>query len=339
MATPHVLIVGAGSVGRRHARNLAALGCTISAVDPRADRLREASSEVAVVGCYETVEEAFHVDRRSLTAVVIASPPRVHVDQALLALKAGLPVLLEKPVSPDLESCRKLERAARTASAPVLLGYTWRWWPPIADVKRLLAAKTIGTVRHVRFVMSAHLADWHPWERYQDFFMASREQGGGALLDESHWVDLALMFFGSPTSVTARVEKISDLEIETDDNVDMLLGYDNGLRISLHLDLYGRPHDKTIRFSGDQGTILWTADPNRVSVAHDAAGPWQETNYTCGRNDMFVAVAQEFLRVAAGKRKASCTLADGTAVLRVLEAARTSSTEGRTVRLTKARAG
>ena len=57
-------------------------------------------------------------------------------------------------------------------------------------------ANAVGGLRHARFVMSAHLADWHPWERYQDFFMASRDQGGGALLDESHFIDLMLWFFG-----------------------------------------------------------------------------------------------------------------------------------------------
>jgi predicted dehydrogenase len=68
--------------------------------------------------------------------------------------------------------------------------------------------------------MAAHLADWHPWERYQDFFMSSKTMGGGAILDESHWLDLMLWFFGTPEKLFAKVDKISDLEIETDDNVD-----------------------------------------------------------------------------------------------------------------------
>ena len=73
----------------------------------------------------------------------------------------------------------------------------------------------------VTFTMSAHLADWHPWERYQDFFMSNAAMGGGALLDESHWLDLMLWFFGMPDRLFAKIEKLSDLEIETDDNVDM----------------------------------------------------------------------------------------------------------------------
>jgi predicted dehydrogenase len=102
---------------------------------------------------------------------------------------------------------------------PLLLGYTWRWWPSLLKVKDLVAQQAVGQLRHVKFTMAAHLADWHPWERYQDFFMASEALGGGALLDESHWLDLMLWFFGMPQKLFAKVEKISDLEIETDDQL------------------------------------------------------------------------------------------------------------------------
>ena len=97
--------------------------------------------------------------------------------------------------------------------------------------------------------------------------MSSRELGGGALLDESHWIDLALWLFGMPLSVYARIEKISDLEIDTDDNVDMILEFFGGLRATLHLDLFGRPHEKSIRFIGEEGSCLWTESPNRVAFS------------------------------------------------------------------------
>ncbi|MBM3507421.1 MAG: Gfo/Idh/MocA family oxidoreductase [Alphaproteobacteria bacterium] len=333
MAAPHILIIGSGSVGRRHAKNLAAEGCTISAVDPRGDRLRQISKELTVVGCFETIEQGLHVEAKTLTGVVIGSPTAYHVPQCRAALQANLPILLEKPVAPDLAAAEALVGLVANSKAPLLLGYTWRWWPPLAQVRKLLAINAIGAVRHVRFTMAAHLADWHPWERYQDFFMAHAEQGGGALLDESHWIDLALWFFGMPESVSARVEKISDLEISSDDNVDMLLAYPRGLRVSLHLDLYARPHERTIRFSGEKGTILWTASPNRVAVAHGAEGKWAETDYTCERNYMFVAVGREFLAVARGEAKPSCTIEDGARVLRVIEAARKSHASGTVVRL------
>jgi predicted dehydrogenase len=325
----HILIIGSGSVGKRHARNLAALGCRISCVDPRAERRAELAAETPVVGDFATVEEALQAG--GLYGVVVASPTAYHPANTIAALEAKLPVLLEKPVAKTAAEAKTMLAAQKRSGVPVLLGYTWRWWPPLRRIRALLEEKTIGTLRHVQFHMSAHLADWHPWEPYQEFFMASAAQGGGALLDESHWIDLMGWLFGKPQQLIGRVEKISDLEIDADDNVDVLASFANGLRVSLHLDLYGRPHEKFIRFIGEGGTLMWSADPNRIAISSDAAQNWQEQIFAHERNDMFVAVAKEFLEVVAGRAEPSCTLAEGIGVMELIEAIRTSSKDGRAV--------
>ncbi|RKE72314.1 Gfo/Idh/MocA family protein [Pseudorhodoplanes sinuspersici] len=334
MTAPHMLIVGSGSVGKRHARNLASLGCRISCVDPRAERREELAAETPVVGSHPTIEAALAAG--GLDGVVIGSPTAFHPAQTIAALDAGLPVLLEKPVAKTAAEARTIYDAQKRTGVPVLLGYTWRWWPPLLQVRSRLNEGTIGKLRHVQFHMSAHLADWHPWEPYQEFFMASAAQGGGALLDESHWIDLMTWFFGTPAELSGRVEKISDLDIETDDNVDALAMYPDGLRVSLHLDLYGRPHEKYIRFIGEGGSLFWSADPNRITIGKQSGQVWEEETFTCERNDMFVAVAREFLDVVAGRSKPSCTLADGIKVMDLIEAIRTSSAEGCTVQTGKA---
>lgn len=324
------LIVGSGSIGKRHARNLASLGCAISCTDPRDDRRRELAGEVPVVGGFTDMEAAL-ASNIDFDGVVICSPPVAHVEQALMALEAEIPVLLEKPVAPDLGEGQMLRTACATATVPLLLGYTWRWWPPIVDFRQRLGDGAIGALRHVRFVMSAHLADWHPWERYQDFFMAHRALGGGALLDESHWIDLMLWFFGKPDWISADASRVSDLEIDVDDNIDIIAGFGSGLRVTVHLDLYGRPHEKSITAIGSEGTLVWRENPNRVSYAHDASPLWQNTDYDCERNDMFLAVAQEFIEVVDADLSPSCTIADGCDVLSVVEAVRRSSAEGRRI--------
>ncbi len=329
--TRHVLIIGTGSAGKRHARNLAAEGCTISCMDPREDRRAELAGELPLGGAFGSVEEALAGHRYD--GVVIASPPTAHVAQALTCLAAGIPVLLEKPVSAGLAEARTLQAEVAATGVPLLLGYTWRWWPPLGVVKRLLAERAVGRVLHARFVLSAHLADWHPWESYRDFFMAHRDLGGGALLDESHWLDIMLWLFGMPGEVVARIEKISDLEISTDDNVDMLLSYPGGPRVNVHLDLYGRPHQKRIQLVGDGGTIEWSERPNRVSHGKDLDSDWQVQEFECQRNDMFVAAAREFLDVLRGERVRTCGIEDGVAVLRVIEAGRQSHATGRAVTL------
>lgn len=321
--TANILILGAGSVGRRHALNLAALGCRISAFDPRRDRLEELADALACSASFGDLDQA--LDQDGLDGVVVASPPSVHVEQALRCVARGLPILIEKPVSPDLESAERLAAAAADRRVPALVGYTWRWWPSIRSLRNMVLGGSVGRPLSVRCVLSAHLADWHPWERYQDFFMAKAAEGGGALLDESHFIDLMLWFQGIPLAVWSDVSRISDLEIDSDDHVDACWRAPSGARVSLHLDLYGRPHARSITVVGTEGTIEWT--PRLVRIG---AGPddWAEQRFNDERNDMFVAEAAEFVDIVRGKMPPSCTLADGVDVLRVIEAMRRSSISG-----------
>jgi predicted dehydrogenase len=167
--------------------------------------------------------------------------------------------------------------------------------------------------------------------------MASRELGGGALLDESHFIDVILWLLGMPESVMGRVEHISTLEITTDDNVDMLLQYSNGVRATIHLDLFGRPHRKSITIVGEDGSIECLFDPHIVRECPAGAAE-RTTVFSCERNDMFLDEAREYLEVIAGRRTARCSLKDGIAVLRIVEAVRLSSARGRIVSLDEIRA-
>jgi predicted dehydrogenase len=326
----HILIIGGGSVGKRHARNLHIAGCKISCIDPRADRRNEIEKELPVESVYANLEQILEPGK--FHGVVVASPTAFHKEHALWSIKAGLPTLLEKPAAMTLSQAIEIKEATKQYNVPVLLGYSWRWWPPLQKVKKLLEDKKIGELRHVQFHMSAHLADWHPWEPYQSFFMSKKELGGGALLDESHWIDLMIWILGSPESVRGTVSKLSNLEIETDDNVDIICTYP-GANVTIHLDLFGRPHEKFIRFVGDSGTIVWSASPNRIAYNDQWDKEWQVEDFTYERNDMFMATASEFMAIINGRSFGTCTIDDGVLVMDVIEAVRESSTMGNTIHI------
>jgi predicted dehydrogenase len=327
MAKDHILIVGAGSVGRRHARNFHSLQCDVSCADPRRDRLEQVALEVPIRNAFADLETAMQ-ETPEFTGAVICSPPRFHIEQSLKVMESGLPVFVEKPLSIDLRTCRQLERRL-TDGGVVLLGYSYRWWEPVRRLKSLLDQGTIGKPLHAKFVMSAHLADWHPWEPYQDFFMASKELGGGALLDESHFVDLMLWFFGAPARLFARVEKLSNLDISTDDFVTLSAAYSNGLRVSLQLDLFGRPHEKQITVVGETGTLRCIFGPNEVQIGREPEPKWIVESFAIERNDMFMAEAKDFLQLMQGKvAHIPCTVSDGCRVLEIVEACRRSQQTG-----------
>jgi len=334
MAKQHILVIGCGSVGRRHARNFHSLGCDISGMDPRDERLNQLAGEVPLQLRFTSLESALE-NAAAFTGIGVCSPPNAHVAQSIAALDAGLPVLLEKPVSPELQDTLTLFKRVKE-SDKLLLGYTYRWWEPVRRLKQLIDSGKVGALRRARFLMSAHLADWHPWESYQSFFMASREMGGGALLDESHFIDLMIWFFGKPERLFARVEKISNLEITTDDFVEISAIYPGGLRVSIQLDLIGRPHQKEIAVVGENGTIQCRFDPNEIRFGAGPEQQWETESFVIDRNDMFMAVAREFVELVEGKRLLpGCGIRDGLNVLQVIEACRESQRASREIALSE----
>jgi predicted dehydrogenase len=145
------------------------------------------------------------------------------------------------------------------------------------------------------------------------------------LLDESHFIDLMLWLFGSPERIFARIDKISDLDIETDDVVDIVATYRDGFRATIHLDLFGRPHEKQILVVGETGTVQCLFGPDVVRIGRSPGQEWETETFSVERNDMFMGVAREFLELIEGSRsQMTCTIDDGMNVLNVLDTCRQS---------------
>jgi len=315
----HILIVGYGSVGQRHARNLAKRGALVSVVDNDPKRFH-AEAGPKLHGGYSSVEQALEAE--AFTGAVVATPTAFHVDQTVALLRAGCPVMLEKPIAPDLRSAQFLASVQRETQVPILLGYTWRWWPALLELRAKLQSGRIGRPLRAELIMASHLEDWHPGEPLSDFFMSKAALGGGALLDESHWFDQMLWLFGEPAEIAADVERVSTLPIDSDDHVELRAFYKDGLRVRVHLDLYTRPTERSIAIYGDAGMLSWRFETGSLTLI-STTGKREEIPFTNDRNDMFDALAAEFLAMGTDVR-ASCTLEDGLSVLQVVEAARIS---------------
>ena len=126
--------------------------------------------------------------------------------------------------------------------------------------------------------------------------------------------------------------KVSTLDITSDDSVDFIASYRSGLRVSVHLDIFGRPHEKSFLVIGEKGNIVWTEEENEVSVFfHDKRV--EKKKFENERNDMFVDLAKEFVSVMRGANPNTCRLEDGVNVLKVIEAVRESSLSMRSVEI------
>jgi predicted dehydrogenase len=327
-----LLVVGCGSIGKRHLGNFQQLGLTnLGAVDPRLDRRKEVTERFGITALYGSVDEAL---RDGYDAVVTCVPTRYHVDVAKAAVAYGAHVLVEKPIADRLDGLEELLEQSQKKGLCFMVGYTYRHWPPLVKIKKLLEQGALGRIYSVEITFSEYLPDWHPWEDYRNFYMAKKEQGGGAILDESHTLDFARWLFGEIDTVFCINGKFSHLEISSDDLAEMLVYFRSGAIGNIHMDIYGRHHRKEMAIIGERGNCYWDFYANEVKLYHAETKVWQNFKFGCDRNEMFVTEAQHYLDCINKKSQPAVDGFDGLKTLRVILAAMESSKTGCSVHLT-----
>jgi predicted dehydrogenase len=241
-----ILVIGAGSIGTRHARNLSRLSATVEVTDTNQARA-EATGVAAVAWA------AAQATLGSYDGVVIASPTSAHLSQTAIALEAGAKVLVEKPVCPTRTDA---DRPIIEATDRIMVGYNLRFHQPVQRFVGLVHAGRAGSVVAVRAWFGSWLPDWRPSVDYRTTYSAQLALGGGVLLDAIHELDLLVWLLGPELDVIgAVVERLGSLDIETEDTVRALLRYGKHTVVEVALDYLSRAYRRGIEVIGDEATI------------------------------------------------------------------------------------
>ncbi|MFD3502803.1 Gfo/Idh/MocA family oxidoreductase [Streptomyces sp. NPDC058676] len=316
------------------------------------ERQEQARAEFPDVRPAATPDELF--DRAAeLDLVVIASPNKTHVPLATAALKAGLPVVVDKPVAGTAAEARELAALAEERGLLLSVFQNRRWDNDFLTLRKLLAEGELGDV----YRFESRFERWRPqlkggWRESGD-----PAEIGGLLYDlGSHLVDQALVLFGPAASVYAE----SDLRrpgAETDDDTFIALTHSSGVRTHLYASAttaqlgprfrvlgsktgyvkYGLdPQEADLREGGRPGgTGEWGAEPEslwgRVGAGESplTGGGRAEPTLPGDYPAYYAAVA----RALADGGPNPVTALEAAAALDVLEAARRSARDGVAVSL------
>jgi glutamate-1-semialdehyde aminotransferase/spore coat polysaccharide biosynthesis protein SpsF (cytidylyltransferase family)/predicted dehydrogenase len=321
------LVVGCGSIGRRHAKNLKTLGVrNLALCDSNPQALEE---------CSKTVQAELFADYASALAkfkpdfVLICTPPVYHVDEALAALQAQAHVFIEKPLSHESSGIEALITEARRRDRSVQIGYNLRFHPGLQILKDLIDSGKIGRVLWLHVEAGQYLPDWRPWQNYRESYSARHELGGGIILDGSHELDYICWLLGRPNEVSCRAEHLSSLEVNVEDSAWIYLAFPERRRAELHLDFVQRAYTRTCKVVGETGTAQWdfTSQEVRWFSADDPG--WKSIPYVFEANDMYVAEMNHFLESLGSGTGPLVDLEQGRDVIKVVEAAKKSSAEGK----------
>lgn len=319
------LIAGFGSIGRRHFRNLLAMG-EKDILLYRSNQSTLPDDEIAGFTVETNLQAALdhHPD-----AVIISNPTALHLDVAIPAAQAGCTILLEKPISHSLDRANEFRSVVENSGAQVLVGFQFRYHPTLRRAAQLIADGAIGVPVTARAHWGEYLPDWHPWEDYRKGYSARPDLGGGVILTLCHPFDYLRMLLGDVSRVWALTPPPS-LGLPVEDAAEIGLQFASGSVGSIHLDYVQQPPSHTLEVIGSAGMLRWNNADGRLAVYDPHKKAWEVEIPPEGfeRNSMFMDEIRNLRGMLRGEAVPECTLEDGIRALEIALLALQSAGDG-----------
>lgn len=338
MSLPRVLVIGGGSIGERHLRCFLRTGqARVSMCEPREERMAFLQETYDIDEAHRDFDA---VDLSAFDAVVVCTPPNLHVGMCRHAVEAGCHVLCEKPLSNTLDGLDELIALAGEKGVAAGVAFVFRHMPGFAKIRDLLREGLVGDVKLVTFKSGQQFSKFRP--DYKRIYFASKEMGGGAINDAcSHSLNFLQWCFGMPTELASFHDHLSDMEIETEDAALMLMRFGaGGPMVQLQQNLFQKDYAILQEYVGSEGTLRLGgrltqagAQPE-LQVFHNDDEGWQTIPMPeAERDDFFTWQAEHFLAAMRGDKAPMSTLEEGKQIVQLCEAARESYETKRIVQL------
>jgi predicted dehydrogenase len=323
----NILLIGLGSIGKRHLRNILSLGYNDVSV---VSNSFSANAEFEKVTVFKTIDEAFasnHFD-----AAFVCSPTAFHIEQLIALLKNRVKsIYIEKPLNNSLQNVDVVLQLANKYFPHIVVGYDLHFDPGIQRIREWIKENRIDRIVSANAFVGQHLPQWRPYEDHRQGMSAKKETGGGVMLDLIHEVDYLYWLLGNVETVACNYINTGELEIETEEAADMLLKFSNGVTATVHLDYWQPKLKRFCILTGTKGTIHWNLSEQNVTITN-LQGEQEEFSYqSFNRNDRFVCIVKTFLENANDERLTK--LPDAIESLKVILAAKHAGENSCVVRM------
>jgi predicted dehydrogenase len=281
-------IVGPGKVARLHAAALARVpGARLAAVAGRDPERTRVLAEPHGARADRGLEEL--LDRRGVDAVILCTPHPLHRDDAIAAARAGVHVVVEKPMALTPEDCDAMIEAARGSGVVLSVISQRRWYPAARRVKAAIDEGRIGEP----IIGVVEVLGWRGAEYYaMDAWRGTREgEGGGVLVNQAvHQLDLLTWFMGPVLDVRSVVANLNHPDLEVEDTAAAVVRFEGGAVGSILATNSVRPglHAR-VHVHGRTGASVGVETDRGSSFVAGLSAP------TLARNDLWTIPGEEQL--------------------------------------------
>lgn len=315
-----VAVVGYGSIGRRHCANLAQLGLRRRVIVRRAGGANPSFCPPDDVLVVHSVNDSIQA---GIDLAIVCNPTSMHIATARQYLAAGVPVLIEKPLSADVAEAERFAADAQSSGVAAGMAYCLRFHPAYALAHEQVSHRVLGQLQQARASFESYLPDWHPWEDYRQSYAARRDLGGGVLPTLDHEIDFVCWCLGLPRSSTGVLSRSGVLDADIDDTARLVLHYED-YAAEIVLSIAQRERRRDFEFVGSKASLVFSFEQQRLHrVDHERQTEktlWHQPDYDL--NLMYLAMLDDALNALAAGKPLPIPISAGLDALRIASTAR-----------------
>lgn len=311
-----VAVVGLGSIARQHRRNLKEVLPSVQ-IYASSSSGREPTAEDDNIDLFCSDIDLLIQNKAQIA--IVASPATFHSRHSIPFIEAGIPVLIEKPVSDNIDDFLRIQNAAESKKTSVGVGYCLRYLSSALIMKKLLSERKVGKIYNAFIEVGHYLPDWRPSKNYLSSVSASRALGGGALLELSHELDYALWLFGNIAPRSSAIRSLGGLGIDVEDSVDVFAVTDKNIILSIHLDFLQAAKNRRCRIIGSEGVLEWDLISNTIQLVGNNGIEVLFNDQISDPKDMYINMLKDFIGLANGSKNKIASLEDSRKVLTLID--------------------
>lgn len=326
-----ILVVGLGSIGKRHVRIIKERYPKIKIIALR--HLQCEKNDIEKLGLTDCVTKVSEALQFNPDAAIIATPATKHIGIAQTLANAGVHLLIEKPISATVSGVELLIDTCKSKGLVLMTAYNLRFLPSLQEFRNKIQQKKAGTILSVRAEVGDYLPNWRPESDYRKSVSAQKLLGGGVLLELSHEIDYLSWIFGDFKWIKAHISKQSNLVIDVEDSAYIIFGIgsekDSEIVVSLNMDFFRYDIIRQCTAIGEKGILCWDAIKGEVAWFAKDSKDWEVIfSQTTQRDYTYEKEIHNFFTTIEKKEDVAITGEDGLKTIKVIEAIRQSHNSG-----------
>lgn len=295
------LMIGCGSIGQRHLKNLKEIGIeTIIALRSHQGHYKNLPAELDVI----EVSSLDDAKKLQPDIAVISNPTSLHIESAKNVLPFVKGIMIEKPLSSSLDGTKELIELFENKRVVSFMGHNLMFHPVVKEIKSFSDSNDVGKIINIQVQVGQWLPDWHPYEDYKKAYYATKELGGGVALTLIHEIHLVLELAGLPLKVFGIVSESDELELEVDVQSDLMIKHKSGAVSQVHLDYLQRAAHRSGLIAFERGWISYDFSEMKVvgQTVNDESPvvKWMRKSYDY--NLMYIEQMKQFVRYVEERR-------------------------------------